>query len=610
MNRVVRLLTPIALVLPLLILPGGASRATTPVIDPGELSPSTFSSEATLPPASGDSVVTESAPVGISTSHMIGSLLLEQGLPAEALPYLEFAWRSWPGTRLFTDSYVAALVALDRSGKAVAVLTEEIAVEPSDLAPRRQLAALLADSGRCDEALLVVADLRRLGSDEPELLLLEAEALAGAGRVGEAIVRLVEARQRLPERAETLSLRLGELYRQERRGDELLAMWAEALSAWPESRPVRLSALRDLIAAGKTDRALTVAARGDSLQSFAADADRMEGFSWTVETARLLVQAGRVEEAIPVLEARRRGGKLDREGALWLSRLLAHVERWNDAIALLRDAVTRWPDDARGYLYLGEALAARGDVVGAEAQVRRAVKLEPENFESLLALTRLLTLRSGTMSGGSPERAELARLATRAGELAAADDTRGRMILGYAYRALSDPALAAPQFEAAAALPGVRREALLQLAVCLEDLQRYGEAGSTLETLREEFPDDPTVANSLGYFLAERGEDLTRAEILVRAALVRQPENPFYIDSLGWIAFRRGDFPAAFDLLVQAANAAPGQPDILEHLGRTLQALGRVEEAARVYRQALDAGADRDRINALLRALAGPGSAP
>jgi len=609
-SRVVRLLAAIALALPLLILPGGAACATAPATHPLELPPASLSSSALLPSAPGDSVATETAPVGISTSHMIGSLLLEQGLSAEALPYLEHAWRSWPGRRLFADSYVAALVALGRSGEAVAVLTAEIAAKPSDLAPRRQLAALLVDGGRYGEALLAVADLRRLGGAEPELLLLEGEALVGAGRAGEAIVRLREARQRLPERAEPLTLRLGELYRQEGRGEELLTMWAEAVTAWPESRPVRLSALRDLIAAGKTDRALAVAARGDSLQSVAADADRMEGFSWTVETARLLVQAGRVEEAIPVLEARRRGGKLDREGTLWLSRLLAHVERWNDALVLLRDTVTRWPDDARGYLYLGEALAARGDAVGAEAQVRRAVKLEPENFESLLALTRLLTLRAGTMSVGSPERAELARLATRAGELAPADDTRGRMILGYAYRALRDPALAAPQFEAAATAPGARREALLQLAVCLEDLHRDSEARSTLETLREEFPDDPTVANSLGYFLAERGVELPRAESLVRAALARQPENPFYIDSLGWVAFRRGDFPAAFDLLVQAANAAPGQPEILEHLGLTLQALGRVEEAARVLRQALEAGADRVRINARLRALAGPGGAP
>jgi len=301
---------------------------------------------------------------------------------------------------------------------------------------------------------------------------------------------------------------------------------------------------------------------------------------------------------------------LDREATFWLSRLLAHVERWNEALALLRDAIVRWPDDARGYLYLGEALAERGDAVGAEAQVRRALKQEPDHVESLLALTRLLTVRAGPLPARAPERAELARVAARARELAPPDDARAGMILGYAYRALLDPESSAQQFTVAAATPAARREALLQLAVCQEDLKRDGEARATLETLRGEFPDDPTVANSLGYFLAERGVELPRAETLVRAALARQPENPFYLDSLGWIAFRRGDFPAAFDLLVQAANAAPGQPEILEHLGLTLQALGRVDEAARVLRQALDAGADKARIDARLRSLAGAGGKP
>lgn len=397
----VRRLAPLVLALPLLILPGGFARAAVPVTDPLASPSPTLSSPALAPPAPADSVVGEAAPVGIATSHMIGSLLLEQGLPAEAFPYLEYAWRSWPGARLFADSYVAALVALGRGGEAVAVLSAEIAAKPSDPAPRRRLAALLADGGRYDEALAAVADLRRLGGDAPDLLLLEGEALAGAGRTGEAIVRLREARQRLPERAEPLTLRLGELYRQEGGGDELLAMWEEALTAWPESRPVRLSALRDLVAAGRTARALAVAARGDSLQSVVPAADRLTGSSWTVEAARLLVQAGRVEEAIPALDARRREGSLDREATFWLSRLLAHVERWNEALALLRDGVRRWPDDARGYLYLGEALAARGDAAGAEAQVRRAVKIEPDDPESLLALIRLLTVQAGALSVGS-----------------------------------------------------------------------------------------------------------------------------------------------------------------------------------------------------------------
>lgn len=579
-----------------------------PLLPPAQTARAT--EPAALAPASGDSAAGESALFGVPTSHMIGLLLLEQGRVPEALPYLEYAWRALPGERVFANDYVSALAALGRDEEAIAVLTAAVDAAPTDPAPRRRLAALLADEQRFAEALLVVADVRRLGTDDAALLPLEGEILAGAGRGEEAVARFREARTRLPEQAEALTLRLGQLLAQQERQEELLALWTDALATWPESRPVRMNALRDLIRAGRARPALAVAATGDSLQAFATGLDRLEGFSWTIETVRLLVQGGQVGEAIGGLEARRRAGLLDRDGTVWLGRLLLYAERWTDALALLREAAANWPDDGRAHLYLGEALAARGDAAGAEAQVRQAGVLDPEDPDAMLALIRLLTLRAPALVAGSPGRAELAQLAARAEPRVPAGDARGRMILGYAYRALRDPALAAPQFEAAAAVAGVRREALLRLAVCLEDLRRYDEARSTLETLRQEFPDDPTIANSLGYFLAERGEELPRAEKLVRDALARQPENPFYIDSLGWVAFRRGDFDAAFDLLVQASNAAPDQPEILEHLALTLQALGRIEEAARVLRQALAAGADRERIDARLRTLAGPGGQP
>jgi len=275
--RVGRFRAPIACALPLLLLllTGSATRAAAPTTDPPPPPPG-FSPPAAPALSPYDSLVADTAPVGVATSHMIGSLLLEQGLAAEALPYLEYAWRSWPGRRLFADDYVAALAALGRGGEAIDLLSAEVGASPSNVAARRRLAALLADAGRFDEALREVAELRRLGADDPDLLVLEGEALAGAGRVDEAIGRLREALRALPERAEPLTLRLGELYRKEGRAEELAALWTEALTARPESRPIRMSALRDLVAAGRTERALAVAARGDSLQAFAPDADRME----------------------------------------------------------------------------------------------------------------------------------------------------------------------------------------------------------------------------------------------------------------------------------------------------------------------------------------------
>ena len=104
------------------------------------------------------------------------------------------------------------------------------------------------------------------------------------------------------------------------------------------------------------------------------------------------------------------------------------------------------------------------------------------------------------------------------------------------------------------------------------------------------------VANSLGYFLAERGEDLDRAEELVRIALAAEPENGAYLDSLGWVLYKKGNFQGAFDQLVKAANAIPDDGTILEHLGLTLKALGQKGEALRVLRRAVSVGADAEEL--------------
>jgi predicted Zn-dependent protease len=144
-------------------------------------------------------------------------------------------------------------------------------------------------------------------------------------------------------------------------------------------------------------------------------------------------------------------------------------------------------------------------------------------------------------------------------------------------------------------------EARVQLALCQDELGEKKRARGTLEKLRHEFPNEPSLDNTLGYLLAERGEDLDYAEELVRRALEDDPENGAYLDSLAWIYYQRGDYEQAFELLVRAANAIPEDPVILEHLGRTLQRLGRAEQALGVLRRALDAGADPEVIEMLLR---------
>ena len=69
------------------------------------------------------------------------------------------------------------------------------------------------------------------------------------------------------------------------------------------------------------------------------------------------------------------------------------------------------------------------------------------------------------------------------------------------------------------------------------------------------------------------------------------PDDPFIIDSLGWTLFRRGNTGGALEQLQKAYGLRP-DPEIAAHLGEVLWALGRRDEAARIWRDAAKANPD------------------
>ena len=100
-------------------------------------------------------------------------------------------------------------------------------------------------------------------------------------------------------------------------------------------------------------------------------------------------------------------------------------------------------------------------------------------------------------------------------------------------------------------------------------------------------PESATLANALGYTLADLNRDLPRAQALVEDALKREPQSSAYLDSLAWAHFRQGRLHEAFDAM-QAALAAleedewddPGADELFEHLAQILSAMGHPAAAA------------------------------
>jgi len=194
------------------------------------------------------------------------------------------------------------------------------------------------------------------------------------------------------------------------------------------------------------------------------------------------------------------------------------------------------------------------------------------------------------VAGDDREAALAAALAaTRAAPASALDWVR----LGEVYTALDRQGDAAEAFGRALA---VRTDAddgqaewtlWLMRGGALDQAGNWAEARDALRTAYRLAPEQPVVLNYLGYGQLIRREDPAEAERMIREAHRRAPDNAAITDSLGWALYLKGELPEAIVLLEQAAEGAPADVEINEHLGDAYFRAGRRVEARFAWAAAL-----------------------
>lgn len=120
--------------------------------------------------------------------------------------------------------------------------------------------------------------------------------------------------------------------------------------------------------------------------------------------------------------------------------------------------------------------------------------------------------------------------------------------------------------------------------------QEDGHETQSLETLQQLLklmPDHTGANNDLGYFWTDRGQHLDQAEVMIRRALLNEPNNGAFLDSLGWVLYKRGQFAQAVEPLEKAVATPEGKmPEVLGHLGSTLYRLNRKDDAVKRWDEA------------------------
>lgn len=543
-------------------------------------------------------------PPGTTTAYALGRSLLHQGETEAALLYLDRAYQMAPDSWLITEAFARGLAEGGYFHDAARLYGKLVAASPDSLAQRRQHALLLAHLGQSQEALDEVLELRDLGVQDAALIRLEADLLSKLGQVDAAIESYRQAALRDADNAEGYYLAAASLLESVRRFDDMADLLREGMERVPDSRPFVHSLLRYLVHHGRSDAARRTAADADERLRSAAPTVAPE---FTLELADILIQHGRLVEAQRVLAALMTAGPRYMEVESLLARIHLTLEEAADAVRVLEKACKHWPDQAELWDLQGRALEMQGDLPAAAERCAVAVDLKPDHAPYRIALLRFY-LMGGRLSearedgDADPPLLDETILdhATRAAAVLDAQDSYGHLILGHAFRKANDMARACHHYGLARAVKDTRLIAGLELSTCLQETGRQDEALAILRDLHAEFPDDPTVANNLGYFLAERGKDLALAEQLVRQALKSEPDNGAFLDSLGWVLYQKGDYEGAFHWFVEAVNQRADDPVILEHLGLTLYRLGKRREAIDILQRAMTCGGDVGRLQGLI----------
>jgi tetratricopeptide (TPR) repeat protein len=453
--------------------------------------------------------------------------------------------------------------------------------EPNSPRPLQVLSGLLVNAGRFDEALpylrksladaaggpgdgfmqlnrtlagakdksAALALVQRLAEDYPQVPQARyalAQAAANADQKELALQEVRRAQEFKPDWEAAVLLEAQLLQSGPRPGAAVLDRLSRYLQRYPNSRDVRLSYARALVA----DRRY-VEARGE-FQKLLADFPAQTDVIYAV--ALLSLQLSDYEVAETNFKR-----LLDLDFAdkatvrLYLGQIAEEQKNYPEALR-------RYGEIDHGEQYLGaqiryaQVLAKQGKFAEARAHLKQVNPSgDPQRVQLVLAEVQIL------------REAKLAKEAYALVEGALQDFP-------------DNPDL------------------LYEFGMLAEKIERYDVMESSFRRLIALQPDHAHAYNALGYSFAEQNRRLAEARELIEKALQLAPEDSFIIDSMGWVLYRQGNLDESLKFLQRAFAGRP-DPEIAAHLAEVLWASGKRAEAERILGEAGQKYPDNEIIN-------------
>jgi tetratricopeptide (TPR) repeat protein len=349
----------------------------------------------------------------------------------------------------------------------------------------------------------------------------------------------------------TAAMRVAEIYRRQGKFDLAMENLKKAAALVQDSLEIPYNEALILEAQGKYDEAAAILQKlvARPLPADARAGDKSNRALFLERLGNIYREAGR---PLLAMETFRKiidlGGDEASRGYQDVIDAYREQKQWNEATKTAQEAVKKLPNDKGLKLTLAQQIADTGKAEESVQLAKSVLKGGPDDRDSYIMLSQIY-MRLKRWKDSEDAIAQAEKLAVRPEE-----KEYIRFLQGSIY----------------------------------ERQKKFDLAEQAFRQVLQQNPSNSMALNYLGYMLADRNSHLEEALNLIKKALDLDPQNYNYIDSLGWVYFKLGNYDQAEENLRRAADKAPADATIQDHLGELYARTNRFKLAATHWERALN----------------------
>ncbi len=438
---------------------------------------------------------------------------------------------------------------LGQRDKALASYQRATEINAGSIIARDKLISHYLDTGKTEEAAARVQDILKKNDKDLMGRFFDARIRLAKGNTDEAISLFQEMVKDEPQFALAHHF-LGMAYAQKGQTAQARGAFVDAVKLNPNLPESRTALAQLYLIEGSADLAIEQAQAAIQLNPRNVQAAIISGDAYLLK--------GDLAKSRQVFEAISQALPKEAIGPYRLG-LRARAEKNNaKALPYFEEALSKKPTAIDPLVQIVQIKIAQGKSNEARQRVTKQLEASPNNplLYNLLGQLWMMAKDNGQAEIAFKKAIEL-------------DDSllSAYINLGQVYHQTGKIEQAMKEYEAVLARDPKALQAHMLLGVIHDGQQQYEKAQGHYQEILRINPRFAPAANNLAWIQAEQGGNLDVALSYAQTAREQQPNDPHIADTLGWIYYKKNAYLLAVNLLKEAVEKLTNEPLIQYHYG-------------------------------------------